>query len=316
MSRCSLRSGKITRNGIKAKIPVNIDLRPVSIYNKIIETSLSDHRRGIAMNRLFYRIADPTKNITVLVTNEIDKEHYVPVATQLLRVIKDAEQVAFLVEPHRKGSRIGLCMMGGEFCGNATLSAAALMAQKDGLKPEEESDIQLDVSGADHALTCHIKAHNPTKGFFKGGGRQTDLFTGTLEMPLPKSFTAYQGLPAVCFRGIIHIIVPVGMMKAKAIEESIRSAAHALRTPALGMLLWDEKNSYMTPCVYVRDTDSLTWERGCASGSAAIGAWRAYKAQTSISTDVHQPGGMIRTDANHTDGKITKLAITGQVILR
>lgn len=268
------------------------------------------------MNRLYYRIADPTNNITILVTNEMEKDKYAVIANKLLQVIKDAEQVAFLEEPIRKGSRIRMCMMGGEFCGNATLSAAALTAQKDGLQPEEETDIQLDVSGSDHALTCHIKAGKPTKGFLKSGSRKTDVFTGTLEMPLPESFISYQGLPAVCFRGITHIIIPAGVMKKKSIEKSIRSVALALRTPALGMLLWDEKNTFITPCVYVRDTDSLTWERGCASGSAALGAWRAYTAKTSMSTEVHQPGGMIRTDADYADGKITKLAITGQVILR
>ena len=268
------------------------------------------------MNRIFYRIADPTNNITILVTNEMEKKNYPVIAEGLLKSIRYAEQVAFLEDPIRKGSRIGMCMMGGEFCGNATLSAAALMAQKDGLKPEEETDFKLDVSGANHALNCHIKAGKPNKGFSRSGRMRTDVFTGTLEMPLPETFISYQGLPAVCFRGIIHIIIPVGIMKKKSIEASIRSAAHALRTPALGMLLWDEKHSYMTPCVYVRDTNSLTWERGCASGSAAIGAWCAYKAKTSISTEIHQPGGMIRADADYTDGKITKLAITGQVILR
>ena len=268
------------------------------------------------MNHLQYRVADPTKNITILVTSQARKEDYASLASDLLQTIPDAEQVGFIIKPDHEGSRIGMCMMGGEFCGNATLSTAALAAQEDGLCPGEEDDIQLDVSGADHALVCHIKAQMPTENFNASAGCHTDHFIGSLDMPLPEGFTSYHGNPAVCFPGIVHVIIPAGTETQKAIEKQIRLAADELGAAALGMLLWDENSSYMTPCVYVKDTDSLYWEKGCASGSAAIGAWHAHETKAAVSTKVNQPGGMIQADADYKDGKITKLAITGQVILR
>ena len=169
------------------------------------------------MNHLQYRVADPTKNITILVTSHAEKEDYASLASDLLQAVPEAEQVGFITSPHRVGSRIGMCMMGGEFCGNASLSTAALVAQEDGLCPGKEADIQLDVSGTDHALVCHIKAQAPTENFNAAEGCHTDHFIGSLDMPLPEGFSSYHGNPAVCSPGIVHVIIPAGTETQEAI---------------------------------------------------------------------------------------------------
>ena len=47
------------------------------------------------------------------------------------------EQVGFVSAPSDSGCDIDLQMAGGEFCGNATMSAAALVAMRSGKTPEQ-----------------------------------------------------------------------------------------------------------------------------------------------------------------------------------
>ncbi len=265
---------------------------------------------------LNYIVADPTKNITVLVTDPVPRADYAAVAGELMRTVPDAEQVGFLVPPSRPGSRLGLCMMGGEFCGNASLSAAAWAARCAGIAPGETFPVRMDVSGAAEPVECLLTACPPTQDFRPGDGCLTDSFRGRLRMPLPETVETYQEMPVVCFEGIKHMILPADRFMKNEIEARIRGAAQDLQTPALGMLLWNEEASYMTPCVYVRDTDSVVWERGCASGTASVGAWRALSRGGLTETRVRQPGGTILAGALCEDGKITELYIEGNVILR
>ena len=76
---------------------------------------------------LQYTVIDPTKNITLLVTTPVPRAHYARIASHLLAREKDAEQVGFL-EPS-DGQDAGLRMMGGEFCGNATMSLGAWLCR-------------------------------------------------------------------------------------------------------------------------------------------------------------------------------------------
>jgi diaminopimelate epimerase len=70
----------------------------------------------------------------------------------------------------------------------------------------------------------------------------------------------------------------------------------------------------MTPLVYVRDSGTLVWETGCGSGSAAIGAWRAWKqGGGTVTTPVRQPGGVIQVCAGGNGGLPDAVSITGRV---
>ena len=71
-------------------------------------------------------------------------------------------------------------MMGGEFCGNASISAAALIARKGGIV---SGDIALEVSGADEPLCVKVQ---------KLDGRK---YLGTVAMPLPVGITRMQLRP-------------------------------------------------------------------------------------------------------------------------
>ena len=74
------------------------------------------------MRRYSYVILDPTGNLTGLVLDPVDPEDRAAVTGELL---KQCEQVAYLVPPGRPESAAGIRLMGGEFCGNAAMAAAA-----------------------------------------------------------------------------------------------------------------------------------------------------------------------------------------------
>lgn len=75
-----------------------------------------------------YLLADPTKNITVLVTTPVSRALQPELASLLLDLEPEAEQVGF-VETAADG-QMRLQMMGGEFCGNATMSFGAWLCRR------------------------------------------------------------------------------------------------------------------------------------------------------------------------------------------
>ena len=68
---------------------------------------------------------NPVENMTLFVLDPVPREEQMNVANKLMKYSNiHGEQVGFI---EREGSYIRLQMMGGEFCGNATRSLAALM---------------------------------------------------------------------------------------------------------------------------------------------------------------------------------------------
>ena len=77
-------------------------------------------------------------------------------------------------------------------------------------------------------------------------------------------------------------------------------------------LLFDEENGTLQPLVSVQGT-TLIWERGCGSGTSAIGAYLAMKEKKSLSISLKQPGGIMGAEVSVENEKITSLHITGKV---
>ena len=85
--------------------------------------------------------ADPTGNSTILVLSPVPAEERDRVSSRLMAAEGGwAEQVGF-VSGGAEAPRLD--MMGGEFCGNASLSLAAWLAEESGL---EENETALSVS--------------------------------------------------------------------------------------------------------------------------------------------------------------------------
>ena len=204
---------------------------------------------------------------------------------------------------------IELEMMGYEFCGNATLSAAAWHAGLLGLEPGQSCVRTVESSGADRPLSVNVTRCS------------RDEYIGTVSMPVPE-VDSFMDYPLVCFEGISHMIVPAEAFTPKAAELSVRDFASRLGVPALGMMICSEYDDFIThapgsdsltiePLVYVPGSDTVVWEHGCASGSTAVGWYRFYQDPRNTVTTIKQPGGTIRVDAS--DGQVS---LTGRVKFR
>ena len=123
-------------------------------------------------------------------------------------------------------------------------------------------------------------------------------------------------LTAVVFAGITHILVPVslwGENAAKKAERAARVWAKEL-PPVFGLLLFDEKEKSLKPLVAVEDV-SLIWERGCGSGTSAVGAYLAVREKKDITVSLKQPGGVMHATVSYQNGAVTKIEITGSVAI-
>lgn len=254
--------------------------------------------------KLDYTIWDPTKNITLLVSTPVPRAMQPEVAAKLMAQRPQVEQVGFIEPATLPGAVLRLQMMGGEFCGNASMSAAAYAADRDGLTGPE---VPLEVSGHEGILTCRLD-------------RQADGLWGTVNMPLPVDITTAElpggiSVPAVVFDGIVHCIVPAGSLSRETAESAIRPLCAALDADACGIMLYDKDAGSITPLVYVRSTDTAVWESGCGSGSAAVGSYLAAQAGKAVTVDLSQPGGTITVSAAWENGRVAALRITGRVAL-
>lgn len=254
--------------------------------------------------KLDYTIWDPTKNITLLVSTSVPRAMQPEVAAKLMADRPQVEQVGFIEPASLPGAVLRLQMMGGEFCGNASMSAAAYAADRDGLSAPE---VPLEVSGHEGILTCRLD-------------RREDGLWGTVNMPLPVKLTTAElpgalSVPAVAFDGIVHCVVPAGALSREAAESAIRPLCAALDADACGIMLYDKDAGSITPLVYVRSTDTAVWESGCGSGSAAVGSYLASQAGKAVTVDLRQPGGTITVSAAWENGRVPSLCITGLVAL-
>ena len=260
------------------------------------------------MKLQFYKF-DPTGNTTILVTTPVSRADQPFIAEKLMaRENLCAEQVGFLENPTLPGARARLQMAGGEFCGNASMSMAALLALRGGMAYGAEEEIPLEVSGANGLVPCRILRNSETS------------FTGTVGMPLPEEITeaALPGgkrAPLVRFRGIAHMLIPENSFSPFEAEALIPSLCDTLDAEALGLLTVHSEPLYLKPLVHVRATGSSVWESGCGSGSAALGAYAAYREQRDISLEIAQPGGTIAVHAAYGRGTIHKIEIRGNIRL-
>ena len=257
--------------------------------------------------------ASPTENMTLLIETPVPREKQLAVAEKLIAYDGVyAEQAGYIEEAESPAAEKRLQMMAGEFCGNASLSLAAWLAKDKNLPIGEKTDITLEVSGAEGLIFCEMTREAENR------------FSGRVTMPLPQSIETrlftLDGeeleLTAVAFAGITHIIVPLSFWGEAAREKAERAArvwAKAL-PPVFGILVFDEENRRLLPLVAVGEV-SLIWERGCGSGTAAIGAYLAARERKEISVSLMQPGGVMCAEAAYEAGKITRLTVTGRVVL-
>ncbi len=258
---------------------------------------------------LRYTVIDPTKNITLLVTTPVQRALQSQTAAWLLRRERDAEQVGFL-EPSGDGSTPRLQMMGGEFCGNATMGLGAWLCRRDALERGATHQFALEISGADSPVPCSVTpvSHG---------------YLATVDMPLPerietRRFPTPEGelsLDTVFLPGICHIIAPKALIRRSEAEVLLRQWSLSLPGEAVGLILLDEARTAIDPLVYVKPTDTAVWERGCGSGSAAVACYLTVTRSAAQCLSIRQPGGTIAAVTCWEGGRVSALQITGSVAL-
>lgn len=245
-----------------------------------------------------YYVFNPTQNITLLVETSVPVDVQPRVAARLMELEPLAEQVGFV-----EGT--SLRMAGGEFCGNATMSAAVLNCIKNGIT--ENTLIKMRVSGVESELNVKV-APQPDGSF-----------TGTADMPLPVSVEEkvleFEGrsfrFPLIAFGGIVHLVDETGSLNPAEAEKAAKKWCCDLGADALGIMFIDGSKTSLTPLVYAKNAGTLFWERSCASGTAAVGNYLAKKEQKPVDLTFSEPGGTLQV---FSDGKKTELTGTVRLV--
>jgi len=253
--------------------------------------------------RIKYSILDPTGNITALVESEAEEEQRQNTAAGIMRLHPEVEQVGFLT-PAGSDGLPSLQMAGGEFCGNATMCAAALLS----LRVSAGDTVRLHVSGAAQPLEVKLRRNG------------ADAFQAELQMPpaieiTEQAFTFEDlcgKLPLVHMEGISHLIVQSQspffalLNDLKAAEHAVKAFCAELSADGLGLLFLEGEGQErcMTPLVYIPGSGTVFWENSCASGSAAVGMYLAAAdgAQTGVS--LREPGGVLQVTSDPTGTRL------------
>ena len=262
-----------------------------------------------------YCIFDPTGNITALVETEIDPAEQPAAAARIMREHYDVEQVGFVRMLSKgedpDGASAYLRMAGGEFCGNATMSTAALYAKRN---EEHFGDIgcaDIKVDGIEKPFSVQLRREDANcwaAGVLMPPAKSIDEIRMTAEDYPAAEFGT---LPVVRMEGIDHIIIGeqsfyYKLLDNKKLTESmIRKICGVLDSECLGMMFLadGDRERDMTPLVYVPGADTMFWENSCASGSVAAGQYLAAKAGGAVSVALKEPGGTLVVESDPESGR-------------
>ena len=250
--------------------------------------------------RITYTLLDPTGNITLLAETPVPAGSQPLTARRLTALEPDTEQVGFVTLAE---DRILLRMAGGEFCGNASMSAAALYMHR---RNRREGTVSVLVSGTEEPVTAAVR-------LLPGGA-----WRGSVSMPRPLSVGRERlpdgrCLPVVRFPGITHVLLEADEIPVEEAETLAPAWCRQLGAEALGLMFLNPERSAMRPLVWVPAAETLCWESSCASGTTAVGAFLASEAGQPQRLSLSQPGGTLEIAADPGGG----LVLTGTVrILR
>ena len=243
-------------------------------------------------------IFDPTGNITALVESPVAAELRPETAAELMRRHPEVEQVGFVsLASAEAGVEAELCMAGGEFCGNASMSAAALVLLRRGCERAEPETVKLRVSGAAAPLEVTLRR------------LAADRFEASVRMPaalgIEERRFAFGGqsgtLTLVQMQGIFHLVVEPGSVffalrdQKAAAEKAVRDWCRELGAECLGLMFLERGfETRLTPLVYVPGSGTVFWENSCASGTSAVGMALAEERGARVELTLREPGGTLR----------------------
>ena len=270
------------------------------------------------LDGITYNYIDPTGNITILVESDVKAYDHILVADRLMEAESACEQVGFVGKSDKADTKLE--MASGEFCGNATMSAAALFCDEAGAGKDVETTVRVETAAG-------IVPVDITPRTEKG----KRYYEGRVKMPIPVGIKSRRfsymdrewELPIVHFDGISHIIAlteEVGFTDDETVDV-LKKWWGEIRTPCLGIMLIDEKKRTsdseisvrMRPMVYASGVETCYWESSCASGTTALAAY--YKQKYNINELVltaQEPAGTLTVTCKD-DGTLT---LGGRVTIR
>lgn len=272
--------------------------------------------KSVELGGVRYRILDPTGNITALVESAVPVTSQPGVATAIMERHPQVEQVGFVTYAHEdaSGTPAQLRMAGGEFCGNATMCAAALYLARtaaeagDGADDEADgwTDVLLGVSGASEPVGVRLRLGED--GLYRAGVRMPAA--KEIRMVRLASDGVSDTLPVVLMEGISHVVIPQESAlfalrdDAPAAERAVRVWCDELGADGLGLMFLsrNEAGYRLAPLVYVPGGDTVFWENSCASGSSAVGMYLASRKGSPVNLDLHEPGGILRVESDPAAG--------------
>lgn len=241
--------------------------------------------------KLNFTKVSPSKNTTVFITNYVAPAHYAQIANIAMDYeYLNAEQVGFIVTPENEKSVLRLEMSGGEFCGNAVLSAAAFCLHK-GLTKEHR--FFLESSGSESPLECKVEV------------KSSSQFEAKAEMPPPISTKdlvvnlngkSISG-SIVQLSGITHFLTSYWPRKEE-FNLIVEEVSKNIDNKAIGIIPYKkikEEEYEIWPFVYVSETGSRFFEQACGSGTLALGIYLS-KINEEKKFSVHQPGGIVKVE--------------------
>lgn len=261
---------------------------------------------------------NPSENMTVFIEDDLPREKYFEIANKIMNYNSiHAEQVGFIEKPENPKSRASarLQMMGGEFCGNASRSLAAVAVQR-GFPNIAEKDgkylVPLEASGIDGVIGCQVEQ------------KSSNGYEVALEMPLHRSISGIElEYKNEIFRGTIVDLPGIShavfftddRSLGEDFFEAVRASIKEFNYDAFGIMFYDEKEEFMKPLVYVKDTDSLIWERSCGTGTVALGVVMAHLGKQSVDRNVNQPGGQMQITTVWKENGLESIVLKGMVYI-
>lgn len=268
------------------------------------------------MNYHFVKM-NPSGNTTILITSPTPQAKYKDISIKIMKEASlCAEQVGFIVPPINDKAIARLEMMGGEFCGNGSRCLAAWIALG-GLKGDHptgfinsKESVPIEVSGNDGILTAEVTNSNKINACH-------------VAIEMPKAIDIYHYTnetlgehSLVVYKGIIHIIlwdVPADSKYIDIVHNYL--TAENLDDSCFGIMFFNTRASSVVPLVYVKEVNSLVWEKSCGSGTVAIASAIAHKEKRSVENlRISQPGGNLFADVQW-EGKIKKACLKGDITI-
>ena len=272
------------------------------------------------MRKIRYVRMNPSGNLTCLVLDPTEETERAGITAALMC---RCEQVGYLMPPRRAENRARLEMMGGEFCGNASMAAAAWLADQDGRNAGEETEMLLEVSGAEGPVFCRVR-------------KEGDEWAGAVQMPLPGDFRHMKILgrdvSAVRLPGMVHLIYCGEQLEREAAETLLEKGKELFSEPAAGLLQWQETSGNpvpaaaekddcllpetygeLTPLVWVRGSGIMVWESACGSGTAALACWKSGQEGRSLRLFAAQPGGTLQSETEWQGDHVSRVMLCGKV---